>query len=582
MPMSRPARWLFPKVEESRVAALSAELGLSRPAAQVLVRRGYGAAASAQNFLAASLDDLHDPFALRDMDRAVARLRAAIARQEKLLLYGDYDVDGTSSVVMLSKALSILGSNPGFHVPHRLRDGYGMRTEVVEEAAARGVSLIVSVDTGIRAAEVVRHAAARGIDVIVTDHHLPETQLPPAVAVLNPNRSDCAYPEKNLCGAGVAFKLIDGLLRALDWPQSRCRPILKSLLKIAAVATVADVVPLTGENRIIVRHGLAGLSRIRNPGLRALMRVAGLPDGEAPTARQVAFQIAPRINAAGRMADASDVIELFLTEDEQRAEALARELNARNLERQQTEQSILRHIEEHLLSEPVDDTHAALVFAGRHWHKGVAGIVAGRIAERYGRPAFVLDISPDGVAQGSGRSIPQFHLLEALESMQGLFLQFGGHRQAAGVTLPADRVDEFRARLNRYAAARLSPVDFQPVLAIDAESRLAEIDDRAASDLLSMAPFGFGNPAPILAARGVELRETPRLMKEKHLRLRVFQDGRALDLKAWNFASRAEDLTPGRRIDIAFSIEEDPWSAARGYSPYACTLRDFRESVDRS
>jgi single-stranded-DNA-specific exonuclease len=580
--MSRPSRWLFPKVEQSGVAALSAALGISRPAAQVLVRRGYDTASSAENFLAASFDTLHNPFGIRDMGRAVARLRTAIARREKLLLYGDYDVDGTASIVMLSKALEVLGSSADFHVPHRLRDGYGMRTEVVEEAAARGVSLIVSVDTGIRAADVVRHATAKSIDVIVTDHHLPEAQLPPAFAVLNPNRSDCDYPEKNLCGAGVALKLIDALLRELDWPEGRRERLLKSLLKIAAIATVADVVPLTGENRVIVRHGLAGLTGTHNPGLRALMRLAGLREGEAPTAQQVAFRIAPRINAAGRMANASDVIELFLTADERRAAVLAQELNARNLERQQTEQSILLHIDEQLLAEPVDNARAALVFAGRDWHKGVAGIVASRVVERYCRPTFVLDISPDGLAQGSGRGIAQFHLLEALESMKDLFVKFGGHRQAAGVTLPADRVDEFRTRLNRYAAARLRPDDFHPVLSVDAECRLAEIDDRAACELLAMAPFGFGNPAPIIVVRGVELREAPRLINGKHLRLRVFQEGRALDLKAWNFASRAAELAAGRHLDIAFRIEEDTWSAGRGYSPYSCTLRDFRISTDGS
>src|SRR5689334_9639943 len=278
------------------------------------------------------------------MPAAVARLRRAIEQKEKILLYGDYDVDGTSAVVILKKGLGLLGSNVEFHVPHRLKDGYGMRSEVVEDAASAGVSLIVSVDTGIRANEVVRHAAGLGIDVIVTDHHLPETELPPAVAVLNPNRPDCGYPEKNLCGAGVALKLMDALIRDFDWEQARRERLIDSLLKLVAIATVADVVPLTGENRVIVKRGLAGLDRVRNPGLRALLDVSGFPEGESPSARQVAFQVAPRINAAGRMASASDVIEMFLTQDAETARALAAKLHELNSDRRDTETDIARVI----------------------------------------------------------------------------------------------------------------------------------------------------------------------------------------------------------------------------------------------
>jgi single-stranded-DNA-specific exonuclease len=576
--MPTRARWIFPSPEDGRATRLARDLSLSAIAARVLVHRGYAEPAVARSFLAASLDELGDPFQLRDMDRAVRRLTAAVQGGEPILLYGDYDVDGTSSIVILTKTLEILGAHPSYHVPHRLRDGYGMRSDVVERAAAEGVRLILSVDTGIRAGEVVRHANTLGIDVIVTDHHLPEEELPPAAAVINPNRPDCGYPEKNLCGAGVAFKLVDALLRALDWPWEKRLRLLDSLLKIAAIATVADVVPLTGENRIIVRNGLAGLSNVRNPGLRALLRVAGVKEGESPSARHVAFQIAPRINAAGRMADASDVVELFLTADESAAAALATELDTRNRERQQTEEEIRLRIEEHVLSQPVDDSQAALVFAGRDWHRGVVGIVASRVVDRFHRPAFVLDIAEDGFARGSGRSIRQFHLLEALESMRDLFAKFGGHRQAAGVTLPVERLDEFRLRFSGYAAARLTPDDFRPLLEIDAEAGLDDLNDRVATDLFALAPFGFGNPTPVLAARGVELREAPQVIKEKHLRFRVWRNGRPLELKAWNFAHRAEELVPGRSLDIALQVDEDDWSAARGYGFWSCSLRDFRPS----
>src|SRR5579862_3092147 len=493
-------KWILAEVEPARAAALSADLGVSMPAARVLFARGFGEASAARRFLAPSTADLHDPFLLADMRAAAARLVSAIERKEPILLYGDYDVDGTSALVVLKKVLDLAGGIATCFVPHRIRDGYGMKSEAVEDAAALGVKLIVSVDTGIRASQVVRHAAGLGIDVIVTDHHLPEAELPPALAVLNPNRRDCTYPEKNLCGAGVALKLAEALMSVLGWERARRERLVDSLLKLVAIATVADVVPLTGENRVIVKRGLSGLDRVANPGLRALLDVSGFADGEAPSARDVAFRVAPRINAAGRMASASDVIEMFLTEDEPRARALAAQLHDLNQDRQHTEQEIARIIFEQCIEQPVTDRDAALVFAGEGWHRGVVGIVASRVVERFHRPAFVLGME-NGVAQGSGRSIPVFHLLDALESMPELFTKFGGHRQAAGLTMAAATVEEFRERIRVYGEARLTPADFERELAIDAEIAFDEITDQSVAEILSLAPFGFGNPAPVFAAR---------------------------------------------------------------------------------
>src|ERR1700722_970875 len=335
-------KWIVAEAEPGSVAALSAALGISVPAARVLCARGLGDAAEARRFLAPSTADLHDPFLLADMRAAAARLAGAIERKEPILLYGDYDVDGTSALVVLKKVLDLAGGIATCFVPHRIRDGYGMKSEAVEDAAALGVKLIVSVDTGIRAGQVVKHAATLGIDVIVTDHHLPEAELPPALAVLNPNRRDCGYPDKNLCGAGVAFKLVQALLRTLGWPDEKLARMLKSFLKLVAVATVADVVPLLGENRIIVKYGLQGLHRVNNPGLRALLEVSGMLNGRAPNARQVAFQIAPRINAAGRMDDAQKVIRMFLTDDLEQARYFASQLHPLNKERRETEADIVR------------------------------------------------------------------------------------------------------------------------------------------------------------------------------------------------------------------------------------------------
>ena len=570
MPVSR---WLIPTPDTQAADRLAAALDIGTPAAKVLVRRGLADPVCARRFLHPSLDDLLDPYLMLGMQPAIDRLRRAIRESEKILIYGDYDVDGTTSVVLLTKAVQIAGGAAAYHVPHRLKEGYGMRPEVVEAAAAQGVTLMISVDTGIRAAQVVARANELGIDTIVTDHHLPDSALPPAVAVLNPNQHDCRYPEKNLCGAAVAFKLAHGLLATLGWTEAKLRRVTESFLKMVAIATVADVVPLTGENRVIVKHGLDGLGDVRNPGLRALLDVAGFTAGMSPSSRQVAFQIAPRLNAAGRMDTAKTVIDLFLSADPVHARELAQQLHDQNGERRQVEAEI-REICEQM---PVSESTAALVYYGEEWHRGVLGIVASRLVERFHRPVFVLARnSEDGTAQGSGRSIPAFHLLQALESMPDLFVKFGGHMHAAGVTLEAARVEEFRERFNAYAGQCLRPEDFQPCLEIDAVLELRELNDQSVEGVFALAPFGHGHEPPLFAALGVEVAAAPVLMKEKHLRVPVRQNGRTLMLKAWNFADRAAEFVPGARVDVAFRLEEDSSSAARGYPGWAATVRDVR------
>jgi len=572
MPISR---WLLPDPASETVESLASALGIQRLTARVLAARGFTDPAGANRFLRPSLDYLHAPLLLADMGEAVARLRKAIAAREKILIYGDYDVDGTVSVVILKKAIELAGGEASFHVPHRLKDGYGMRADVVERAAAMGVRLIISVDTGIRATEVVRGAREKGMDVIITDHHLPEAELPPALAVLNPNRRDCSYPDKNLCGAGVAFKLVQALLSGLAWPAEKLDRMLKSFLKLVAVATVADVVPLLGENRVIVKYGLQGLNRVHNPGLRALLEVSGM-DGRAPTARQVAFQIAPRINAAGRMDDAQNVVRMFLTDNFEQARTLAGQLHSLNQDRQETEADLVRLALEECARAPVTEDQAALVFSGPAWHRGVVGIVASRLVDRFYRPVFVLS-EESGEAQGSGRSIASFHLLDALESMPDLFSRFGGHRQAAGVSMAAELVPEFRRRLNEYARQRLTPADFIPQLAIDALVDLKELTTGpAVAELFAMAPFGFGNPPPVLAIRDAEVAAAPVIVKEKHLKVHLRQNGRSLFSTAWNFAERAADVTAGSHCDAAFTLEEDAYSESRGWGGWSAVLRDVR------
>lgn len=580
----RPAaRWVLPLASARLAQQLQDELKLTPLAARVLANRGFDVP-GAERFLSPGLDGLHDPFLMRDMDCAVKRLWRAVQAREPVLLYGDYDVDGTSSVVVLKKAIELLGGCASFHIPHRLKDGYGMRSEVIDHAAREGVRLIVSVDTGIRAGDVVRHAQATGIDVIVTDHHLPEQELPPALAVLNPNRTDCNYPNKHLCGAGVALKLVQALLAHSGMPIPRQAALLDSFLKPVAIATVADIVPLTGENRVIVQRGLSGMRRVKNVGLRALMTVAGLDEGEPPSTHEVAFRLAPRINAAGRMATAKDVIELFLTDDLNRAKEIAESLDALNRERQSVEAEIVEIVLKQCLDRADVHDQAAFVFAGDGWHLGVLGIVASRLVEKLCRPVFVLSNSSSvdeslGLhLSGSGRSVPAFHLLAALEAMPELFAKFGGHKQAAGVTLPSIHLAEFQRRFNEHASGLLQADDMRPQFQVDAEASFVDFTDGGVEQLLRLGPFGFGNTNPIFQIREAEVAGPARVLAEgKHYSVPLRHAGRLIFCKAWSFGDRTELFTVGRKLDLLVQVEDDAYSRKRGYAPWCLVLKDGRE-----
>lgn len=550
------------------MASLARELEMPRAAAEILWRRGMRDAESARRFLQPKLEDLHDPFLLKDMDVAVERIRRAIAGGERIEIHGDYDVDGVTSTVVLKIALDMVGAETGWHIPHRLHDGYGMQPGAVEEAAARGTRLIVSVDNGIRAGAAIARGNELGIDTIVTDHHLPETELPPALAVVNPNRADCAYPNANLCGAGVAFKLAHAVLRGAGWTDAKLYRVLESFLKMVAIATVADIVPLTGENRVIVKHGLAGLGHVRNTGLRALLRAAGFED-KVPDATEVGFRIAPAINASGRMKSAGAAVRMFLTTDAAEATGIANELMALNQQRQTAERAIVTEIVARCTETPVTDEDAALVLWGEGWHRGVVGIVASRVVERFHRPAIVLGVE-NGVAQGSGRSIGAFHLLEALEGMRDLFTKFGGHSHAAGLTLPETRLPEFRARFRQWAAERLTREDLQPTVEPDVLLELSEVDEALWNALERIAPFGQENRKPLFAARGVELAGPPQVWKEKHMRLTARQGGRIVTMKGWGMAEVAAEMQGVRMADVAFTLERDPWGG------WGATLRAMR------
>jgi len=543
-------RWMIPEVDARAVTRLAEELSLSPLVARLLVLRGLKEPAAAAAFLAPHLSHLHDPFLMADMRAAVARLRQAIERREKILIYGDYDVDGTMAVVVLLTALRALGAMVDAHIPHRLADGYGMRLPVVEQAQADGYSVVLSADTGVREHEVLTRARELGLDCIVTDHHLPDNRLPPACAILNPLRDDCPYPEKNLSGVGVAFKLAQALLG-----ERLTERHLQSYLKLVALGSIADVVPLLGENRVIAHFGLAGLREPCQAGLAALLAVSGLK-GRPITTGDVAFRLAPRLNAAGRMENARDVVNLFTTSDPARARALAERLEALNRERQLVEEEILAAIAGLMEEHPERARRYTLVFAGEGWHRGVIGIVAQRVVDRYHRPALVIGVE-EGVGVGSGRSIRGFHLLGALRQARDLFERFGGHAQAAGFALPAHRIPELEMRFERYTHSVLAPDDLEPVLRVEAEVRLEEINRELYEQVQRLEPCGFGNPTPVFATRQALVAMPPRLLKGKHLKLRVAQEGKAFDVLGWQMAEQATGLAGGQMLDLAFTLDED-------------------------
>ena len=457
---------------------------------------------------------------------AVDRLDAAIENKEPILIYGDYDVDGTMAVIILKTAIELCGGAAEFHVPHRIREGYDLRDDVIERAAAAGIRLIISVDMGIRAFAPAETAQRLGVDLIVTDHHLPGPDgVPRALAVVNPNQPGCQYPYKQLCGAGVAFKVAQGLMqRRLDERLGKDRKdqlrMLRSFMKVVAIATIADSVPLTGENRVFASLGLDALRRNVNPGLKALLEVAQISTKRPPTSTEVAFRIAPRINAAGRMDVARDVIELFSAKDPVRARELAAKLDRLNADRQEEERRILRAVEDRISGDPTLCEAFCIVVDGEGWHRGVIGIAATRVVERYHRPAIVIAHEGEE-AFGSGRSIRPFHLLEAVEASHNLFTRYGGHSHACGFAMLSANVPQLRSELDAFARTRLTPADFDPLLELEEELDLDEITPSLFRVLQLLEPHGAGNHEPAFAARSVRLIAPPKILKDKHIKLKL-------------------------------------------------------------
>jgi single-stranded-DNA-specific exonuclease len=566
---ARPARWILPKApDEEAVQALMQALSLPEIVCRLLLIRGYVTADEAKLFLRPKLDRLHDPLDFLSMDKAVERLARAVRNQETVFIHGDYDVDGICSTTILTRVIRGLGGKAVPFIPRRIEDGYDLSDAGVDAAIAAKAHVVVTCDCGTGAVKPIARLCQTGIDVIVTDHHLPSGPLPECLAVLNPKRPGDGYPDKDLAAVGVAFKLAIALARELGTSDN----FVWAMLDLVALATVADVAPLRGENRVFVRYGLKMLAETRNIGMRALLRAAGL-DGKQLTAGRIGFILAPRLNAAGRLGHAIRGVDLLLTENEHEANTIARELEELNQRRQDIDRATLEQAREKVLAMDLDETFG-IVLADDTWHPGVIGIVASRLVEEFGRPTVLISLSGDQ-GKGSGRSIPKYDLHGALGKAKDLLLRYGGHKAAAGVTIARDQVPAFAARFNEIARSMLTLADLIPEIRVDLEVSIDGMDGRLESLFRHFEPFGIGNPTPVLLARNVTIARPPRAVGKDGLKIVLDTGTGSLDAIAWGLASRAAEFQPGTKVDVAFRLERDEY---RGESYLQARIADIRAS----
>jgi single-stranded-DNA-specific exonuclease len=564
---TRPqARWVLPEPHDpGDVAALVTELGLPETICRLLLNRGHATPELARPYLRPRLERLHDPMLMAGMSEAVDRLSRAIRNSETILVHGDYDVDGMCSTTILTRTITALGGRAVPFIPRRVEDGYDLTDAGVRAALDAGARVVVTADCGTSAIQPIATLCAHGVDVIVTDHHLPGGDLPDCLAILNPRRTDCAYPDVDLAAAGVAFKLSIALTRAMGGNEN----VVLRMLDLVALATVADVAPLRGENRILVRYGLRLLGEGNNAGLRALVRSSGL-DGKAITAGRVGFILAPRLNAVGRIGHGLRGVELLCAESEHEANSIARELEELNRRRQEMDRDTLEAAR--AMIERSGRIPTGIVVAGEGWHPGVIGIVASRLVEEYARPVILIALEGDE-GKGSGRSIPAFDLHAGIGRCSDLLVRYGGHKAAAGVTIRREMVDEFARRFADVAESLLTPDDLVPELRVDLEIPLEDVTEDLEGLLRHFEPFGVGNPTPVFMSRGVSVAEPARLVGRDGLRLRLTNGSQGLDALGWGMGHLARQLQPGDSVDIAFRLERDEY---RGVSRLQARLADIR------
>lgn len=554
--------WRIKPQDPSIQARLSAELNISKITAQLLANRGIKTAAEAGEFLAYSFSGCHDPFLMKDMPRAVARIRKAISGGEKILVYGDYDVDGMTAVAALSSAIKTLGGNVGTYIPNRIEEGYGLNSGAVRKVGGQGVSLIVTVDCGISSSKEVEIAKTLGIDIVVTDHHeIPVGGIPKAYAVINPLQDGCAYPFKHLAGVGIAYKLIKALYDGTSH-------FAEDFIDLVSLGTVADVAPLVGENRIFAKRGLEEMNRRDRPGLKALIERAGLGQKDL-TCGHIGFALGPRINAMGRIGSPKEALELLLTDDEGRAAELAKVLDTENRNRQKIEAGILEEAMEKAEREVNFSRHRVIVLAGENWHPGVIGIVASRLVEKYYRPTILISMNGH-MGKGSGRSIENFHLFEYLSRCRDLLAGFGGHESACGITIEKDRLDEFRDRINEEAAKDDKGGLFNRSLDIDMDIPLGSLSEDVINEIEKLSPFGEENPRPVLVSRGLMVKDGPRQIGKGGFKIWVTD--KSVTCEAVSFGRGALSMPgTGSGVDLAYIPSINSW---QGVSSIQLELKD--------
>ncbi len=544
---------MVPVPDSSSVRNLSEALELPPAIVKILLNRGFDSPEAVEKFLNPRLSDLHDPFLLHGMDKAMERVTKALLANERIVIYGDYDVDGITATSLLYIIFNKLGAQVSYFLPNRLVEGYGLSVDGINEAKKQGVDLIITVDTGINAIDEVAYANSHGIDVIITDHHEPREILPEAVAIINPKQEQCQFNEE-LSGVGVAFKFAQAVHKALGQSETE----LYEHLDLVALGTAADIVPLVGENRVLTRFGIPQISRTTKPGLKSLTFVSGLMGKEISTG-QVVFVLAPRINAIGRLGDAKEAIRLLSTRDEKVAQEVARKLDDDNRKRKRIDEDTLNEALAQLEEISDLENDKAIVLAGEGWHLGVIGIVASRIVERYYLPTVMISLK-DGLGKGSARSIPGFHLCDALNKCEDFLIQYGGHKYAAGLSIEAKNVEEFRKKFIEVSNSELSDDDIQPKLKIDMEIELSEVTDNFMELLEKFAPFGPQNMRPVFLTRNCEIVGRPSVVGNNHLRLRVRKGTTVIDVIGFGFGDMLSQISTGSLVDAVYTLEYNTYN----------------------
>lgn len=562
-------RWNILEADQHTTANLQEALKINKTICRILTQRGIDSFDKARDFFRPQLSQLHDPWLMKDMDKAVQRIQRAFETNEKILVFGDYDVDGTTAVAAMFQFMNDLYGNVDFYIPHRYREGYGISRIGIDHAKEKGFTLIISLDCGIKSVELIQYAATLGIDFVVCDHHLPDKILPPAVAILNPKQEDCPYPFKELCGCGVGLKLMMALCQKIGLPDSTWQ----QYLDLAATAIAADIVPITGENRILAWYGLEKANTNPCPGIKALMDLGGIQKRMHIT--NLVFVIAPRINAAGRMDDARKAVQLFIEKDSTRAKSFAEMLHSDNADRREADSSITEEALRMIEQDPEHIHKKSTLVYQEHWHKGVVGIVASRLIEKYYRPTIVLTRSGDYVA-GSARSVAGFNLYEAIHACREHLLGYGGHFAAAGMTLLPEQVSAFAEAFEKAVAAQIKPEQLIPEIIIDTPLQFNEINPGFYSILSQMEPFGPENMRPVFIAKQVQNTGFSKIVKEQHIRFVLKQQQITFTGIGFNMADKFPLLQQQQPLDIVFTLDENEWN---GEKTIQLKMIDIRLSI---